>query len=205
MHHGDEWTRQTLDLEMLGKMGRTTDQISPEDLRLQALARARTSDLLGQAIRQWGLTTKAVEIRFDLRGRAAGQARYGGPGPWVIRYNPVLLRENPERFMAETIAHEVAHVVAYARHGHRIRPHGPEWRAIMEHFGAAPERCHGYDVSRVPGRATRLFPYHCGCANHQLSSIRHHRVLAGRIYLCRHCAAPLRPGRRGLSALDAVP
>lgn len=179
-------------------MGPHTDHIDHQDHRLQARTTARTRDLLYQAIRQWGLPARELEIRFDLRGRAAGQARCGCHGPWIIRYNPVLLRENPESFIVETIPHEVAHVVAFALYGHRIRPHGPEWRAIMEQFGAAPERCHRFDLSRVPRRATRVFPYHCRCGDHELSSIRHHRVLAGRIYLCRRCAVPLQPGRRDL-------
>ncbi len=176
------------------------------DHRLLTLAIARTGELLSQAAVDLGVRVKSLEIRFDLRGRAAGQARCGAPhgirGPWTIRYNPVLLRENPDSFLAETIPHEVAHVVAFKRHGHRIRPHGPEWRAIMEQFGAAPERCHRYDLSRVPRRATRFFLYHCGCGEHQLSTIRHHRVLAGQTYVCRRCTGPLRPGRGIPSPVD---
>jgi SprT protein len=180
----------------------STDNRDPQHLRLQTQAMARTRDLLNQAVSRLGIRARDLEIRFDLRGRAAGQARYGGPGLWIIRYNPVLLHENPQRFIAETVPHEVAHVVAFVRYGHRIRPHGPEWRAIMEQFGATPERCHRYDLSRVPRRATRVFPYHCGCREHELTSIRHHRVLAGQTYLCRRCATPLRPGRRALSQVD---
>lgn len=181
------------------------DQRVP-DHRLLTRAIARTQELLSQAAADLGVRVKTLEIRFDLRGRAAGQARYGTRqgigGPWIIRYNPVLLRENPDSFIAQTVPHELAHVVAFVRHGHRIRPHGPEWRAIMEQFGAAPERCHRYDLARIPRRATRVFPYHCGCGEHQLSSIRHHRVLAGQTYLCRRCAGPLRPGWGAPSPVD---
>lgn len=133
-------------------------------------------------------------MRFDLRGRTAGQAQYRPRGPWVIRYNLDLLRENADAFIAETVPHEVAHLVAFLRHGPRIRPHGAEWRAVMGEFGAIAQRCHHYDLSRISARKTRVFPYHCACTNHELTSIRHHRVQAGRIYLCRHCAAPLQPG-----------
>jgi SprT protein len=171
----------------------TTDRL---DSPLLARAATRTREILDQAFAHWGLSARAVEIRFDLRGRAAGQARYGPHDPWVIRYNPLLLLENPGAFIAETVPHEVAHLIAFLRHGPRIRPHGPEWRAIMEQLGAVPERCHRYDVSRIPRRVARVFTYHCACAEHELTSIRHHRVLAGQTYLCRRCAGPLRPGGR---------
>ena len=174
-------------------MGPSIDPERPHST-LEIQAAARTRDLLALAFAHFGLGLRALEIRFDLRGRAAGQARYSARGPWIIRYNAILLRENPESFLAETIPHEVAHLVTFLRHGPRVRPHGPEWRAIMAQLGAKPERCHRYDLSRIPGRATRVFTYHCACGEHQLTSIRHHRILAGQTYLCRRCAAPLRPG-----------
>jgi SprT protein len=165
------------------------------DLWLQAQVTAKTGELLRRALSPLDLHANRLEIRFDLRGRAAGQARYGSTGPWVIRYNPVLLRENGDSFLASTVPHEVAHLIAFLRYGPRIRPHGAEWRAIMEQFGATPERCHRYDLSRIPRRATRVFTYHCACSEHRLTGIRHRRVLAGQIYLCRRCAEALRPGR----------
>lgn len=167
-----------------------------QDQRLQTQVVERTHELFRQADTRAGSPLIRLEVRFDLRGWAAGQARQRAGGPWVIRYNPLLLRENPEAFLTETVPHEVAHVIAFLRYGPRIRPHGAEWRAVMEGLGAAPERCHHYDLSRVPRRTHRTFPYHCGCGEHELTSIRHHRVLAGQTYLCRRCAGPLRPGRR---------
>ena len=168
---------------------------------LQGRVAARTRDLLTAAGLWLCIGIQDPQIRFDLRGRSAGQARIGSRGPWVVRYNPVLLAANAEDFLATTVPHEVAHLVAYARHGSRIRPHGPEWQAIMRHFGVAPERCHRYDVSAVRGRSLREFDYHCSCRGHRLSSIRHHRVLAGRDYICRHCSTTLRSGRHP----DAAP
>jgi SprT protein len=134
------------------------------DHRLWSEATARTRDLLRQALSRLGMGPQELEIRFDLRGGAAGQARGGGRGPWIIRYNPILLRENPESFIAETVPHEVAHMVAYLRYGRSIRPHGPEWRAIMAQFGAEPERCHRYDLSGVARRTYGCFPITAGAA-----------------------------------------
>ena len=173
-----------------------TDRGTPsaDAAALQGRVAAQTRALLAQAGQWLRIGIQEPQIRFDLRGRSAGQARVGSRGPWVVRYNPVLLEANAEDFLATTVPHEVAHLVAYARHGSRIRPHGPEWQAIMRHFGVAPERCHRYDLSALSVRSVREFDYHCTCRGHRLSSIRHHRVLAGRDYICRHCATTLRPG-----------
>jgi SprT protein len=183
-------------------MGPSTADAKALDLFLQSQATTQTRDLLARALSQRGLPARQLEIRFDLKGQAAGQARFGPSGPWVIRYNPVLLRENGDSFIAATVPHEVAHLIAFLCHGPRIRPHGPEWRAIMEQFGAPPERCHRYDLSRIPQRVRRVFIYHCGCSEHQLTGIRHRRVQAGQTYLCRRCAGPLRPGRGALGSPD---
>lgn len=162
---------------------------------LQGRVIAHSRALLRVAAQGLRIRTPDPLVLFDLRGRAAGQVRYGIREPWVIRYNPVLMRANAADFLVTTVPHEVAHLIAYAKYGARIRPHGPEWQSVMHLFGVVPERCHRYDLSDVPGRSLRQFDYHCTCRDHRLSSIRHNRILAGRAYICRHCATPLRPGR----------
>jgi SprT protein len=166
---------------------------APEGL-LQDRVRERTGKLLADAAAWLRIPLPRVSVRFDLRGRSAGQARLGSPGPALIRYNPALLRANPDDFLASTVPHEVAHLIAFARHGIRIRPHGVEWETIMRHMGAEPRRCHAYDVSGLAIRRLRELDYHCNCRGHRLTSIRHHRVLAGQTYLCRQCGSPLKPG-----------
>jgi SprT protein len=177
------------------------------DRTLKARVVDRTMDLLHEAGSWLCLALPEPEVRFDLRGRAAGQARFGGPRPgtgsWLIRYNPALLAANADDFLAETVPHEVAHLAAFARHGTRIRPHGPEWRAIVRRLGGVGERCHRYDLASAPVRELCRFDYHCGCRNHRLSSIRHRRVLAGQVYVCRSCAGPLRPGHDALLGAPA--
>ncbi len=162
---------------------------------LQERVTDRTARLLAEAADWLRIARPEVAVRFDLRGRAAGQARLAERGPALIRYNPVLLRAHPETFLTSTVPHEVAHLIAFARHGARIRPHGAEWVAIMRRFGAQPRRCHDYDVSGLKTRQLRELDYHCACRGHRLTSIRHHRVLAGQTYICRQCGSPLQPGQ----------
>jgi len=158
---------------------------------LQRLAAERTRALLAAAAEHFRVHIPQPLIRFDLRGRAAGQVRIHAARAWEVRYNPSLLAGNPSDFLAQTLPHEVAHLVAYRLYGHRIRPHGPQWQAVMAYLGAPPERCHRYDTGGLPARTLRRYDYRCGCRVHRLTSIRHNRIAAGRVYLCRHCGQPL--------------
>ncbi|UHD16648.1 SprT family zinc-dependent metalloprotease [Thiocapsa bogorovii] len=155
-------------------------------------AAARTGALLREAETWLHLAMPRVEIRFDLRGTSAGQARMRSRSFAIIRYNATLLSMHETHFVSETVAHEVAHVVAFVKHGPRIRPHGPEWQAVMRHFGVEPSRCHRYDVSRLRTRSLQRFLYRCDCGTHEISSIRHNRICReGTVYLCRRCRQPL--------------
>jgi len=158
------------------------------------LARERTEALIEQAGRQDGCRYRLPLVRVDLRGQTAGQFRIERDGRAVIRYNLGLLRRYRERFLRQTVPHEVAHYLAFARYGRNIRPHGPEWQRIVRALGGAPERCHDYDTAGLGARRLRRFLYHCGCGEHELSSVRHNRVGRGASYLCRRCGEPLRAG-----------
>jgi SprT protein len=162
--------------------------------RLAQQAIDQTRNLLVDATPLTGKPLPVPPIRFDLRGKSAGQLRIDHHGSCIIRYNLALLDRHGAAFLRDTVPHETAHYVAYRLHGRSIRPHGQEWRQIMQLFGADPSRCHDYDVSGLSTRRLRSFLYHCGCGGHQLSSIRHNRIARGQRYHCRRCGERLRPG-----------
>ena len=158
-----------------------------------ALVRARTHSLIHQAERHYEISLPDVEIQFDLRDKSAGMVRFPESGNPLIRYNSLLLAENRETFLAQTVPHEVAHIVARTLYGPLISPHGIEWKSVMHFFGAEGRRCHQYDTSRATARRLRLYVYRCDCSEHQLTSIRHNRIRTGQIYCCRSCGQPVRP------------
>lgn len=149
--------------------------------------RTRVQELIACANSHYGLTLGMPEIRFDLRGLNAGQADTQNHS---LRFNRELLLTQPRHFLHHTVAHEVAHLVAYVMHGARIRPHGPQWRAVMEFFDADPSRCHNYPAR--PSRRLRQYSYYCGCRRHRLTSIRHNRARRGVRYYCVDCRERLR-------------
>lgn len=157
----------------------------------QDQARGQTLALVQIAAGHFRVSIPRPAIRFDLRGKSAGQARTGGGKGPLIRYNRILLMRHTEEFLQRTVPHEVAHLVAFRLCGTGIRPHGPEWGAIMKLFGAAPERCHSYDVEDLQTRRLRRYLYRCACRAHELTSIRHNRIEAGQVYHCRSCGQAL--------------
>jgi SprT protein len=158
---------------------------------LEGLARERVAELLARAESHFGIGIARPEIRFDLRGKAAGQFRSRDGHHCELRFNRELMLRHGERFLDRTVPHEAAHLVAFLLNGPRVRPHGKEWQAIMHLFGTAPERCHEYDVAGLQTRRLRRYLYRCACRAHQLSSIRHNRILRGQTYFCRACGSEL--------------
>lgn len=134
-------------------------------------------------------TFSRPEVSLKLRGQKAGVAHLQEN---KLRFNPQLYRDNPEDFLRQTVAHEVAHLVAYAVFGSRIAPHGKEWQQIMQGvYQLTPLRCHTYAIQRRP---VSRFIYYCACADGEFpfSARRHAMVRRGQRYLCRRCQSPLR-------------
>ncbi|HCJ29990.1 MAG TPA: SprT family zinc-dependent metalloprotease [Pseudomonas sp.] len=128
------------------------------------------------------------QVSFKLRGQKAGVAHLNTN---LLRFNPQLYRENREHFLKQTVAHEVAHLVAHQMFGGRIRPHGEEWQLIMRGvYELTPDRCHTYEISR---RQVSRYIYRCACADQDFpfTAQRHALVSKGRRYFCRRCRATL--------------
>ncbi len=167
-----------------------------DDPALRRLIHRRTMELLAEAeplCRRHRARLPAPEIRFDLRGQAAGQVQWQRRKA-VLRYNLEIARRHTADFLATTVTHEVAHLVTTACHG-RVRPHGEEWRAVMAYFGIdQPSRCHDYTLEEAGIKRQRRWSYRCDCRDHALSTTRHNRARTGSaIYHCRYCGSALRP------------
>ncbi|GGP48741.1 SprT family zinc-dependent metalloprotease [Shewanella saliphila] len=125
-------------------------------------------------------------VQFSLRGKSAGTAHLQTNR---LRFNPVLLAENPHVFLAEVVPHEISHLLCYQLFG-RVKPHGKEWQSIMvSTFNVAPKTTHQLNIQSVSGQQ---FDYFCGCGNTTLSIRRHNRVVRGQTqYRCRRCQQTL--------------
>ena len=130
---------------------------------------------------------KRPQVSLKLRGQKAGVAHLHEN---LLRFNPQLYRENIDDFLRQTVAHEVAHLVAHQVFGDSIQPHGEEWQLIMRGvYELPPNRCHSYAITR---RSMPRYIYRCPCTTEfPFSAQRHGLVRKGRRYLCRRCRQTL--------------
>ena len=78
----------------------------------------------------------------------------------------MLLNENIEYVVNQTVPHEVAHVVAYSVYSNVISGHGVEWISIMKLFGCDPHRCHKLNIStinQIRNRNRKTYNVTCSC------------------------------------------
>ncbi|MEI7732971.1 MAG: SprT family zinc-dependent metalloprotease [Verrucomicrobiota bacterium] len=133
-----------------------------------------------------------VLILFSVRLNCAlGRCR---PVRCRITLSDVLLLEPNRRLLVETLCHEAAHLAAFQKFGARIKPHGVEWRSLMQAAGYEPkvtarrEQVFGLDQRLASIR--RRYEYHCPQCN--LTHLRRSKNIRLR---CRAC---FNAGRSGL-------
>lgn len=166
--------------------------IEPIDREQQQRVISTTREYIFRAEEFYHRRFEMIPVNFDLKGRSTGMYRVQH-GQREIRYNPYLFAKYFADNLAVTVPHEVAHYATDLIYGLRkIRPHGEEWRALMQAFGADASRTCDYDLEGVPIRAHQRHSYQCGCSDHKLTSRRHNKVLRGGIeYTCRQCGSRL--------------
>jgi len=128
-----------------------------------------------------GLSAR-VTLRWHERLRTtAGVARLDS---WLILLNPRLLAYPEE--LSRTFLHELAHLVAHARHRRRlIEPHGPEWRQACRELGLPDEaRCHSLPLA-APRRVRRKYFYHCPQCRREVGRVRPFRHAEACLVCCR--------------------
>lgn len=174
--------------------------ISPLSIEKQQTVIDETRSCINKACELFGLNDKAVDIRFNLKGRAAGMYRVRHAKGLLfsrrlreIRYNPYIFSRYFDDNIATTVPHEVAHFVTDIIYGlNNIKPHGKEWKAVMHAFGADASVTANYDLTGIPQKRMSSYTYRCDCREHQLSSIRHNKIIRHRCqYYCNYCKQKL--------------
>ena len=168
--------------------------VKPINKEQQQLVCFATNNFLQTACELYETEFSDIPVSFDLKGRAAGMyRRYNNERS--IRYNPYLFAKYFDDNLATTIPHEVAHYVTDILFGlSNIKPHGNEWRSVMQDFGVKPQVTGQYDLTGIPVKQQRRFDYQCGCTKHKLSTVRHNRIQKGKArYHCRYCGTIIKP------------
>ncbi len=175
-----------------GSGERPIELIDPIDSAQREEVCAETARYVAKAGQLLDYEFPAVPVEFDLSGTTAGMFKVHGKRQW-IRYNPWIFAKYYDENLRSTVPHEVAHyIVHHLYERRRVKPHGPEWQAVMAGFDADPGVTFDLDLSGVPQRRQRNYPYFCGCQTHAVSSTRHNRVQRGKAsYQCATCHGDL--------------
>lgn len=162
------------------------------------LIEEKTQDIINKAEELFNVDLGYVDIRFDIKGRIAGQARWTNVrgkgvvnGIWIgptatnliLRYNQEAFVKDWDMMFNDTIPHEVAHLVC------AVNPllgnnHNSDWQAIDLALGGSGETYHKLQLT--PGRATKRFIYTATCGTEaNLSHVLHTRIQKGQVRMLR--------------------
>lgn len=188
------------------------ETIEPINAEQQAKVIQRVAYYIELASDLYGRKFSDIDVVFNLRGKAAGMYRcYVPKGKGLpllnilgvtsrpikreIRFNPWLFAKYPEDSYDNTIPHEVAHYLSDCLYGlNKIKPHGHEWKSIMQDLGAEPKVRGSYTLEGIPVRNIKRYSYACACRHVQLTSYRHQKIQKGvQQYSCRDCGEVLTP------------
>lgn len=152
------------------------------------MVRSYALQVLEKAGKHYGLNTHHVDIRFDLRGRAAGMAgcRIKGDGSTsdhYIRFNVDMIKNSGfEHVFKNTVPHEVAHVVCYMNPA-LGRGHNQGWRRVCQGLGGNGDTCHKQEVVFAKGHTYTYITTLGHKIN--LSQQRHRKIQRGSVYSLR--------------------
>lgn len=149
-------------------------------LELQNRVSARIDDLIVIAERELRIVVERPNITYRIRGSSAGYAEYATR---TIDLNMIYLRDNADAYIANSVPHELAHLIVQDIHGNVPFQHGREWQALMQMFDAKVEITHRYDTAKT----VKTYQWNCGCMSHQLSYYQHTQARKGKAYECNKC------------------
>jgi predicted SprT family Zn-dependent metalloprotease len=127
--------------------------------------KAKVAQCIALAESKFGIKMPAIQIRFDLTGRAAGMAgckldRFERTAhDMYLRFNTVHMRlggQSWEHILNDTVPHEVAHSVcqAFPQFG---RNHDAGWKRVCVALGGNGSRC--YKQEDAPEAVAKAKPY----------------------------------------------
>jgi predicted SprT family Zn-dependent metalloprotease len=122
-----------------------------ETARFEAM-RNKCAELLSLAEKLYGVKINPT-IKFDLRGRVAGWAGCKFCGitrqakDFSLRFNCEIIQgDHFEGMLKNTTAHEIAHLIGFAKPELGAKGHNQMWKRVCLALGGNGARTHNYDV-----------------------------------------------------------
>jgi len=157
----------------------------------------RIKELTLFAKEKWNLDIK-VKIEYNLdSARALGTY---SPREKTINLNYKLLMEYKELYIEDIVVHEFAHAIIHNKYPYgtngrkRVMPHGKEFKAVCSWFGIdgkASTSLFNDNTTMKKVNKQNTITYKCNCQEHELSKVRHNKILRGASYTCKNCRTKL--------------
>lgn len=144
----------------------------------------RVSDLIKYLESQYD-DFDGSDITVKMNNRLTSTAGRANPASGIIELSTKLYEANKEAFHANTIPHEIAHIVACRVLG--SRGHDAAWHSVMLTLGVEANRCHSYEVKK----SGKIYLYKCDCMTHEFTPQRQAWAVKGKKYVCKHCRGAL--------------
>lgn len=150
----------------------------------------------------WDAPGLVARVRVRASSRMTRTLARAFPATGEVRISTRVLEFAPEALLLEIVCHEAAHIAAFLIHGRRVRPHGREWRRLMQQAGYPPRvrlRTDALASFPQPARRPRVYRHHCpACGWTSLARTTNRR------WRCAACVAVGRNGRLVVAKLDVV-
>lgn len=142
---------------------------------------SKIAELIAKAEDLYKIKLPSIDVRFDLRGRSAGQAIRRN-GLYSMRFNRgMMLNESWDHMINDTVPHELAHVICFVT-GWDFG-HGARWRAVCRGLGGTGNRCHSEEVQYANGN-TYYYTTSTGFVA-PVSQTIHRRIQGGQVRMFR--------------------
>ena len=154
--------------------------------KIQAV-RNKVTECIRIAEQRFGITMPKVDVRFDLKGRAAGIAGWRGTN-FYLRFNVqhmALGGQTWDHLLNDTVPHEVAHTVcqAFPQYG---RNHDQGWKRVCVALGGNGRRTYSEDDAPEAVAAARPYVY-ITTQGHEVrvTKVMHAKIQKGANYTAR--------------------
>ena len=154
--------------------------------KMQAV-RNKVAECIRIAEQRFNVTMPEIQIRFDLKGRAAGIAGWRGKH-YYLRFNVqhmALGGQTWDHLLNDTVPHEVAHTVcqAFPNFG---RNHDAGWKRVCVALGGNGRRCYSEDDAPEAVAAARPYVY-ITTQGHEVrvTKVMHAKIQSGGNYTAR--------------------
>lgn len=153
----------------------------------------RIQDMIESRINEYLGSRAPRQITWAFSDNLKTTAGMAYPSRFHIALNRQLFLANTDSFFANTIPHEIAHLITAVLFPNAKQSHGKEWRQVMVSLGVDPRKTHNYDLSVTTARPR--IRYSCACKDQvwQLSKTIHNRISKGQKYFCKTCSEPVFP------------